>query len=107
MTELDTRFLFPHPRTVLWQTERQLCATCAHVRVSEEGRAMRCAKAPHEKPSEQITKLLAERGVFMFCIDAREPGQPCGPGGELYEAVVAADEPAGENCDSTQKGTDE
>jgi len=59
----------PHPRTVLWFKEREQCLTCA----AQSG--WRC----------HLTKSdLSSSPRWAYCIDAREPGQPCGPDARLH-----------------------
>jgi hypothetical protein len=81
--KLDTRFLTTHPRTVLWWEQREQCRGCAHAIIEEvERRAgfnetsttMRCAALepyPHTRTQP-------------YCIDARDPGKPCGPKAVLF-----------------------
>jgi hypothetical protein len=61
-----------HPATLLWWAQREQCYCCAHLRLREGDRSegiMTCRAAPAEP----------------YCIDARLPGEPCGPAGALFE----------------------
>lgn len=95
MNKLDDRFLKPHPRTVLWAKERTLCAACNNVlriNLSE----LRCKL--QLQGTEKTAAMHASRNVYIYCIDARDPGAPCGSGGELFEpAVLASANPATDN----------
>lgn len=95
MNKLDDQFLKPHPRTVLWAKERTLCEACGNVlriNLSE----LRCTL--QLQGTEKTAAMHASRNVYIYCIDARDPGAPCGPGGELFtEAVLAQPTPKLEN----------
>lgn len=72
----------PHPRTVLWMTKQQAkCKECANVvdltGMQRDGSGgMRCKASP--------PTLRTGPRVHAYCIDAREPGQPCGPKAALF-----------------------
>lgn len=77
--------LTPHPRTVLWLSkEREECRACQHCDITAvcsgsdkaESHPMRC----------KLTRRRAGRRYshHEYCIDAREPGQPCGPDAQLF-----------------------
>jgi hypothetical protein len=119
--KLDQRFLVPHPRTELWLAQRGKCEHCRHlVRPEGDVTAMRCELTPMEvvvasSPTNPRYARLAERnknlqGLKAFCIDAREPGTPCGPDAILFQlslpsAVGATDNSTVGKTDSSQKGT--
>lgn len=67
-------FTKPHPRTVAWWTERELCLRCAHLRRQPGKSTWWCSVVP------------AANGR-KTCIDAREPGHRCGPEGRLFKAA--------------------
>lgn len=56
----------PHPRTVLWFKQRKKCDTCV---ASRNNRCM-------------LTRISPKQ--HAYCIDAREPGQLCGPQALYY-----------------------
>lgn len=87
MTKIDSTFLNPHPRTVLWNEQRKLCEVCVNVvRKDEE---VRCQLA--SAGTQRVEAPMRSRKLHIYCIDAREPGQPCGPTGDLFERSVLAD----------------
>jgi hypothetical protein len=71
------------------QTERQQCETCAHIQRSkqpaDDGGALSVLRCGLAKP---LTTIRG-RPFRLHCIDARAPGQKCGPGAELWEARVS------------------
>ena len=74
----DTRFLSVHPRTLAWWREREQCLRCRNYR-KMSSRLQYCAATP-----------VARNRYPAACIDAREPGCPCGPQALLFEARAAA-----------------
>lgn len=86
---LDTRFLIVHPDTRAWWKQRSTCRACAHYQTTESvsgGRAERCKKAvPAQATGYGLGR--AERGYNIPCIDARLPGEPCGPDANLFEPM--------------------
>jgi hypothetical protein len=85
---VDQTFLSPPPRTLAWWQERKQCAGCQHVEV--EGTAMRCKVTTPvvdavQRLPERFRPALLSRMRPAFCIDAREPGQACGPAGALFK----------------------
>lgn len=77
---LDPRFLTVHPATALWWEQRQQCERCRHVEIDVP--QMRCRKINHPIGTG---KGGAGRVIKMYCIDARLPGQPCGPDAALFK----------------------
>ena len=81
---LDPQFRTLHPATALWWEQRKQCEGCKHLDAQPD---------PGLQSSDQIVmrcKLTPTREteVFAYCIDARLPGAPCGPGARLYELRV-------------------
>lgn len=87
--EIDERFLTVHPRTALWWEQRPKCEACVNSHTNGDttnglrkndtaGEGLRCtaAKAP-----------ARWRPIEAYCIDAREPGTPCGPDALLFKAA--------------------
>ena len=75
----DQRFLAPHPRTVEWLEQRKTCERCKHCADSGHNNrnnplGIRCWKTPQMGSDP-----------YAYCIDAREPGQPCGSDAVLFE----------------------
>ena len=83
MSEIDRRFLTVHPRTTLWWAQRVACDSCAHMRRhvgncrATENTLIMCAATPAGRYTG-----------FASCIDAREPGRPCGPDATLRIEVT-------------------
>jgi hypothetical protein len=66
-------FSKPHPRTVLWFKQRVQCETCA------ANIDWRC----------HLTRVqINNRPRWAYCIDAREPGQPCGPDALMHSPKI-------------------
>lgn len=120
MTQIDERFLRPHPRTMLWQEQRKKCEVCANlVNPAGDPTAMRCSATKitdvmdpqHVTRFKTLTKTRPEMQVISaFCIDAREPTAPCGPDAILFRLSLPQESDATENstvgkADSSQKGT--
>lgn len=74
-----------HPATLLWWEQRDTCRRCAH---HEVGTLIR----PHGDGlgGERCRAAPAERGrrEFLYCIDARLEGGPCGLDAKLFVAKV-------------------
>lgn len=67
-------FSKPHPRTILWFEQREKCLTCA------ANIGWRC----------HLTRAdINNRPRWAYCIDAREPGQPCGPDALMHSPKMA------------------
>lgn len=77
--ELDTRFLTVHPRTKLWWEQRQQCAQCTHVRITE-GKTH-----GGDVHTMYHCRMHREGSVWSSCMTARDEGQPCGPDGKLFK----------------------
>ena len=81
MTLIDTRFIRPHPDTIVWWGQRKQCRACAHHMFDGGTRdAERCKiqPNPHGKGGP--------RGVeYGYCIDARHLAGACGPHAARYE----------------------
>lgn len=59
------------------------CLSCKHLQ--HERPAMRCAVAP--LPGSKALQAMHEsRGLWMYCIDARDINGPCGPDAKLRDA---------------------
>lgn len=119
MRPIDERFLRPHPRTVLWQEQRKKCEACSNLLIPEgEDSGMRCSAV---KMVDVVNKKHTNRFLTLakgqqrlqelqaFCIDAREPGAPCGPDAILFRLSLLDRGDAAENStvgktDSSQKG---
>lgn len=67
-------FLRLHPATELWWTRRSRCESCANLQL---GSGMRCKVTPAPRANGQRE--------LLYCIDAREEGQPCGPDARLFK----------------------
>lgn len=103
MTNLTTT----HPATALWWEQRGKCRACANL-IEREGLkgslGMRCAavvwadivKLPGYEAHPDLrkykhTKKINHRGGFakadhyVYCIDARMDGAPCGPDANLFK----------------------
>lgn len=75
---IDRRFLRLHPATEAWWVQRQQCALCTHcaqITGPEGEQIMRCRVSKNKGP-----------GGTAYCIDARLPSGPCGPGGALFQS---------------------
>lgn len=75
MTLIDTRFLRPHPDTVVWWGQRKQCRACAHHMYDGGTRdAERCKLQPNPQGKG------GPRSVdYGYCIDARhEPPNGAG-----------------------------
>lgn len=75
----------PHPRTVLWLTkQRDECRACKNCDCKtvvsggdkSESQPLRCKLTPKRRGNRY--------SHHEYCIDAREPGQPCGPDAQLF-----------------------
>lgn len=73
----DTRFLTVHPRTALWWNQRAKCEACKHCR------KVKPPSIAQGRMSCMITPMLGKGRAD--CIDAREPGQDCGPKAILFQ----------------------
>jgi hypothetical protein len=62
---LDQRFLTPHPATQRWWRQRDVCQRCTN-RTVQPNHAWMCKESS------------------MVCIDARSPGQVCGPDAKRF-----------------------
>lgn len=97
---MDTTFLTVHPRTALWWEQREQCAKCTGcTRAAAGGQRCTFSKMPGTSPIAVSRRRRDERGVEMlgarlavdvgiYCIDAREPGMPCGPDAKMFEAAA-------------------
>lgn len=77
---IDCTFLQEHPATAAWLEQREKCRACASLRPGRRdkgGTAMHCAQAP-------VKGRCAHAGTLQYCIDARLPAGPCGPGAALF-----------------------
>ena len=82
---LDTRFLQPHPRTLLWWQQREQCRRCVHYR-----RVDTCARATGQGLAEHCAMgrdCGAMQSETAACIHMRDAGSRCGPEGWLFEAA--------------------
>ena len=78
MMALDTRYLRPHPRTMLWWAQRETCRNCAHYRLESSAAAQGSGTVEH---------CMAGRcwsGRTAACIDMRDQGQACGTEAALF-----------------------
>lgn len=72
-------FLQPHPDTLRWWEQRQQCERCVNVRKREVGRR------------DMVSTVYSCKSAAFpgkrepYCIDARLPGQPCGPDAALFK----------------------
>lgn len=97
-------FLRLHPDTERWFEQRKQCLECAnaHITMQQMGNiVMRCklAKAEREIDEPSATssakrqrKRTASKPASLereiaYCIDARLPGQPCGPDAALFKEI--------------------
>lgn len=72
---LDERFLHTHPATLKWWTQRSKCEECAHSRASPDHHGLVCRGSPR-----------VGRGAYpLYCIDARDEKQRCGPDAKLFK----------------------
>jgi hypothetical protein len=77
-TQID--FSKPHPRTVLWIKQSSRCNKCIFQfspAAAYDYTGLRCKATRTEGAAR-------EGGKYAYCIDAREPGQPCGPKAALF-----------------------
>ncbi len=81
MTLIDTRFLHPHPDTVVWWGQRKQCRACVHHMFdggTKDAERCKLQPNPHGKGGP--------KGVeYGYCIDARHPAGACGPHAAHYE----------------------
>lgn len=76
-------FLRPHPDTLLWWEQRQQCELCANCNKRE---VTRCTQSSHVMRCKvSKTRLPCGKSYTAYCIDARLPGQPCGPDAALFK----------------------